>query len=89
MQHREVYLMLCRDLNGKETEGRGDIRIHEADALYHAAEIDTEVQSYYAPIKKAPHQERRVASFEDKILDSPVQKRPSRQRHTPSVRRRS
>ena len=60
------------------SEGRGDIRIHEADALYYAAETDTAVQSYYAPIKKAPHQERRVASFGDKILDSPVQKHPSR-----------
>ena len=38
------------------------------------------------PVKKAPHQERRMASFGDKILDSRMQKGPSRQYHTPSFR---
>ena len=34
VQHRELYLMHCGDLNGKEIQKGGDICIHIADSIY-------------------------------------------------------
>ena len=41
VQHRELYSVLCGDLNGKEIQKRGDIYIHIADSLCCTAETNT------------------------------------------------
>ena len=43
--------MLCGDLNGKETQKKGDICIRIADSLCNTAETHTTLESNYTPIK--------------------------------------
>jgi len=40
VQHRELYSVLCGDLNGKEIQRRGDICVHVADSLHCSVEIN-------------------------------------------------
>ena len=40
-QHKELYSVLCGDLNGKEIHGRGDICLCVADSLCSAAATNT------------------------------------------------
>ena len=40
-QHRELYSVLCGDLNGKEIQKRGDICIRITDSLCCVAETNT------------------------------------------------
>ena len=40
-QHRELYPVLCGDLNGEEIQGKGDTCIGTADSLCCRAEINT------------------------------------------------
>ena len=41
VQHRELYSMLCGDLNREEIQKRGDICIRIADSLCCTAETNT------------------------------------------------
>ena len=40
VQHRELYSVLCGDLNGKEIQKGGDVCIYGADSLCCAAETN-------------------------------------------------
>ena len=50
VEHKELYLTLCGDLNGKGIQKRGDICICMADSPCCTTETDTIFQSNYAPI---------------------------------------
>ena len=43
VQHRELYSVLCGDLNGKEIQKGGDICIRIADSLCRTAETNTKL----------------------------------------------
>ena len=49
--HRELYSLLCGDLNGKEILKRRNICTQKAGPLYYIAETDSSI-SNYTPIKK-------------------------------------
>ena len=51
LQHRELYSVLCGDVNEKEIQKGGDICTHVADSLCCTAEIDTTLQNNYTKIK--------------------------------------
>ena len=51
-KHKELYSILCGDLNVKETQGRGNIGICVADLVWCIAETNTILLSNYIPIKK-------------------------------------
>ena len=44
--------MLCGDLNGKETQQRGDMCVHVADSLRRTVETNTTLYSNYTPTKE-------------------------------------
>ena len=48
---RELYSVLCGNLNGKEIQKRGDICMHIADSLCCTVEINITSKSNYIPIK--------------------------------------
>ena len=50
LQHIKLYSVLCGDLNSKETQKRGDICIHIAEALCCTVETNTTLQSNCTPI---------------------------------------
>ena len=41
VEYKELYSMLCANLNGKEIPQRGDICIHMLDSLCHIAKTNT------------------------------------------------
>ena len=41
LMYRELYSVICGDLNGKEIQGRGDVCIHADDSLCCIAETNT------------------------------------------------
>ena len=43
--------MHCRDLNGKEIQGRGDVRVRTADSCCSSVETDTALYNNSTPIK--------------------------------------
>ena len=43
VEHRELYSVLCGDLNGKVIRKRQEVYIGVADSLYCTAETDTSV----------------------------------------------
>ena len=51
-KHKELYSILCGDLNVKEIQGRGSIGIRVADLVWCIAETNTILLSNYIPIKK-------------------------------------
>lgn len=51
-KHKELYSILCGDLNVKEIQGRGNIGICVADLVWCIAETNTILLSNYIPIKK-------------------------------------
>ena len=51
-KHKELYSILCSDLNVKEIQGRGNIDIRVADLVWCIAETNTILLSNYIPIKK-------------------------------------
>ena len=51
-KHKELYSILCSDLNVKEIQGRGNIDIRVADLVWCIAETNTLLLSNYIPIKK-------------------------------------
>ena len=54
--HKELYFVLCGDLNGKEIQRREDICICIADSLCCIAETNITLESNYAPIKTNKNQ---------------------------------
>ena len=50
VSYRELYSLLCGDLNGKEFFKNGDICIHRADSLCHTVETNTALNSKHTPV---------------------------------------
>ena len=74
MEHRELYLMLCGDLNGKGICKRGNIRTSRADSLCCTVEINTMLWSNYTLIKTNLKKKRKQSSKKKKKRESEREK---------------
>ena len=50
-KQKELYSVLCGNLNGKEIQKRGNICIYTTDSFYCKAEVNTILESNYTLIK--------------------------------------
>ena len=80
VQHRELYLMLCGDLNGKGICKRGHIRTSRADSLCCTVEINTMLWSNYTLIKTNLKKKRKQSSKKKKKRERARERKSTRKR---------